>query len=106
MHGNTVTLKGYKTREFHQILAELTSAFEIHRSEGGELNGVHFELTGENITECVGGAEGLSSEDLARTYQTGCDPRLNYSQSLEIAFLISRMLKRPVGGLPPTYDEW
>lgn len=106
MHGNTVTLGGYKTREFHQILAELTSAFEIHRAEGGELNGVHFELTGENITECVGGAEGLSSEDLARTYQTGCDPRLNYSQSLEIAFLISRMLKHARAEAPRTHDEW
>lgn len=107
MHGNTVSIGGRKTREFNRILAELTSAFEIHRAEGGDLHGVHFELTGENITECLGGSEGLGSADLSRQYETGCDPRLNYSQSLEIAFLISRMLKAGERGpAPQTWDEW
>ena len=94
MHGNGIkTTTGFKTRDFSAILQELKSAFEIHKSEGGHLGGVHFELTGNNVTECVGGTEGLTEHDLARSYETGCDPRLNYTQSLEMAFLIADMLR-------------
>jgi 3-deoxy-7-phosphoheptulonate synthase len=93
MHGNTTTLSnGIKTRDFKSVVSELTSAFEVHAAQGSQLNGVHFELTGENVTECIGGAEGLDSEDLKRGYETGCDPRLNYAQSMEIALLMSTML--------------
>lgn len=106
MHGNTIVANGYKTRDFSSVMAELTTAFEVHQAEGGELNGVHFELTGDNITECIGGAEGLRGEDLSRSYETGCDPRLNYSQSLEIAFLISRFLKPREGRGPTSWNEW
>lgn len=106
MHGNTITAGAYKTRDFEAIVRELRTAFEVHRAEGGELNGVHFELTGENITECIGGAEGLKSEDLSRSYETGCDPRLNYSQSMEIAFLITRCLQRPDADRKVSWEEW
>lgn len=92
MHGNTQTVEGYKTRDFSHILAELTHAFQIHRAEGSHLGGVHFELTGENVTECLGGAKPLSRRDLETAYQTGCDPRINYAQSMEMAFLISQLL--------------
>ncbi|MBX7096995.1 MAG: 3-deoxy-7-phosphoheptulonate synthase [Myxococcaceae bacterium] len=92
MHGNTVTVQGKKTRDFLQITSELEQAFAIHRAEGSVLGGVHFELTGDNVTECVGGAEGLGPLDLARSYETGCDPRLNYTQSLEMAFAMTRLL--------------
>jgi 3-deoxy-7-phosphoheptulonate synthase len=92
MHGNTTTVDGTKTRHFDEIVGELRAAFEIHKSENSHLAGVHIELTGDNVTECIGGVEGLKSADLSRCYETGCDPRLNYAQSLEIAFLISRML--------------
>jgi 3-deoxy-7-phosphoheptulonate synthase len=93
MHGNTaVTAGGVKTREFSHILAELSRTFEIHDSEGSRLAGVHFELTGDDVTECTGGAIGLGEDDLSRNYQTWCDPRLNYAQSLEMAFLLTRLL--------------
>jgi 3-deoxy-7-phosphoheptulonate synthase len=68
-------------------------AFDIHRAMGGMLGGVHLELTGENVTECIGGARGQSSEDLGRAYESEVDPRLNYEQSLELAFLIARKMK-------------
>lgn len=94
MHGNTIRSVGdIKTRDFDAILSELEQTFRIHRDAGSHLGGVHFELTGENVTECIGGSEGIKPEDLSRHYQTYCDPRLNYSQSLEMAFLISRMLR-------------
>jgi 3-deoxy-7-phosphoheptulonate synthase len=94
MHGNGVqTERGLKTRDFDAILAELRQAFELHRSNGSHLGGVHFELTGENVTECTGGSQGISEEDLPRAYETGCDPRLNGAQSLEMAFLIVQMLR-------------
>lgn len=92
MHGNTRRHGALKTRDFDAILAELEAAFEIHRAEDSHLAGVHFELTGDNVTECIGGAQGLSGDDLLRCYESGCDPRLNYGQSLEMAFLIARML--------------
>jgi 3-deoxy-7-phosphoheptulonate synthase len=95
MHGNAIKTKdGIKTRDFDQILAELTKSFALHRQLGSRLGGVHFELTGADVTECTGGAEGLSEADLARNYETFCDPRLNYSQSLEMAFVISQVLHK------------
>ncbi len=91
MHGNTeTTSEGIKTRRFEHILAELEQAFEIHHAAGTTLGGVHFELTGENVTECTGGARGLSESDLGHAYRSQVDPRLNYEQSLEMAMCIAR----------------
>jgi 3-deoxy-7-phosphoheptulonate synthase len=91
MHGNTrLTQSGVKTRNFDDVLAELSRAFAIHRRLGTTLGGVHFELTGENVTECIGGARGLSEADLGRAYRSDVDPRLNYEQALEMALLIAR----------------
>jgi 3-deoxy-7-phosphoheptulonate synthase len=91
MHGNTrITKDGIKTRNFDDILSELDQAFEIHDRMGSTLGGVHFELTGEDVTECVGGARGLDESDLARAYHSDVDPRLNYEQALEMALLIAR----------------
>jgi len=90
MHGNTETTSaGYKTRRFENIVAELESAFRVHRDLGSYLGGVHFELTGEDVTECTGGARGLAEGDLARAYRSQVDPRLNYEQSLELAMRIA-----------------
>ncbi|HEX7012342.1 MAG TPA: 3-deoxy-7-phosphoheptulonate synthase class II [Steroidobacteraceae bacterium] len=90
MHGNTETASsGLKTRRFDNILAELEAAFRIHRELGSWLGGVHFELTGENVTECTGGARGLTDADLARAYKSQVDPRLNYEQALELAMRIA-----------------
>lgn len=90
MHGNTETVaSGVKTRRFENILSELQSAFAIHQDAGSHLGGVHFELTGENVTECTGGARGLADGDLARAYKSQVDPRLNYEQALEMAMLIA-----------------
>jgi len=95
MHGNTTkTGTGFKTRDFDRVLAELSQAFEIHEETGGNLGGVHFELTGDDVTECVGGPQELSEGDLGRSYETFCDPRLNYAQSMEVAFLIAQRLER------------
>jgi 3-deoxy-7-phosphoheptulonate synthase len=95
MHGNTETLVGgKKTRRFDRILGELERAFEIHTALGSTLGGVHFELTGDNVTECIGGAGGLAEADLGRDYRTRVDPRLNYEQALEMAMLIGRCLER------------
>ncbi|MEX1146931.1 MAG: 3-deoxy-7-phosphoheptulonate synthase class II, partial [Sphingomonadales bacterium] len=94
MHGNTIkSSSGYKTRPFDRILKEVQSFFEIHRAEGTYAGGVHFEMTGQNVTECTGGAEEITDEKLADRYHTHCDPRLNASQSLELAFLIAEGLK-------------
>ena len=99
MHGNTQTVKSgagaedgpaRKTRKFEHILAELQQAFEIHRKMGTYLGGVHFELTGDNVTECTGGARGTNESDLARAYKSQVDPRLNYEQALEMAMLIAK----------------
>jgi 3-deoxy-7-phosphoheptulonate synthase len=95
MHGNTFSTDGgIKTRNFDDILSEVRSAFDIHRAEGSYLGGVHLELTGDNVTECVGGAKGLGEKELQRNYETFCDPRLNYEQSLEMAFLVAREWKK------------
>ena len=95
MHGNTrVTADGYKTRHFEEILGELDQAFDIHAACGRDLGGVHIELTGEDVTECVGGARGLGEADLKRAYQSFLDPRLNYEQALEMALFVARKMAR------------
>jgi 3-deoxy-7-phosphoheptulonate synthase len=95
MHGNTVqTASGVKTRFFDQILAEVRSFFEIHHAEGTYPGGLHCEMTGQNVTECIGGAQAVTEQTLADKYTTRCDPRLNAKQSLELAFLISDFLKK------------
>jgi 3-deoxy-7-phosphoheptulonate synthase len=97
MHGNTrTTPAGVKTRHFEDIYSEVEQAFDIHRRMGSHLGGVHIELTGENVTECIGGARGPAEEDLARAYESQVDPRLNYEQSIELAFLIARKMKLDV----------
>jgi 3-deoxy-7-phosphoheptulonate synthase len=94
MHGNTeTTADGYKTRRFDNIRAELSAAFRIHQEQGSYLGGVHLELTGENVTECIGGARGLKESDLARAYKSQVDPRLNYEQAMEIAMLIAGRMR-------------
>lgn len=98
MHGNTrKTSVGLKTRDFDDILGELRAAFDVHAAEGSVLGGVHFELTGEDVTECTGGPQGLGEQDLSRAYESWCDPRLNNAQSLEVAFLVARRLQRDRG---------
>jgi 3-deoxy-7-phosphoheptulonate synthase len=90
MHGNTEsTTSGLKTRRFENIVAELETSFRVHKALGTHLGGVHFELTGEDVTECTGGARGLSDGDLARAYRSQVDPRLNYEQALELALRIA-----------------
>jgi 3-deoxy-7-phosphoheptulonate synthase len=94
MHGNTIkTASGYKTRPFDRILSEIRSFFRVHKAEGTYAGGVHFELTGQNVTECLGGAQEITDEKLADRYHTHCDPRLNASQSLDLAFHIAEGLK-------------
>jgi len=95
MHGNTEsTASGYKTRKFGNILSELEQSFDIHQQEGSILGGVHFELTGDDVTECTGGARGLDEAGLERAYKTQVDPRLNYEQALEMAMAIVRQATR------------
>jgi len=94
MHGNTIKAQsGYKTRPFDQILQEVRGFFAVHEAEGTHAGGVHIELTGQNVTECTGGAQAITDEDLSDRYHTHCDPRLNASQSLELAFLVGEHLK-------------
>jgi 3-deoxy-7-phosphoheptulonate synthase len=94
MHGNTITAaNGYKTRQFERVLQEVNTFFEVHRAEGTHAGGVHIEMTGQNVTECTGGAAMITEADLARQYDTGCDPRLNAAQSLELAFRLAERLK-------------
>jgi 3-deoxy-7-phosphoheptulonate synthase len=95
MHGNTITAaSGRKTRRFGDILAELETAFDVHAAAGGFLGGVHFELSGDVVTECLGGARCLSEDDLERAYETEVDPRLNYEQALEMSLLIARRFQK------------
>ena len=95
MHGNTEsTSEGYKTRVFDNVLSELEQAFDIHHDSGSYLGGVHFELTGDDVTECVGGARGLSEEDLKHAYKTQVDPRLNYEQALEMALQLAKRMEK------------
>jgi len=93
MHGNTIKAgSGYKTRPFDRILAETRAAFAVHRAEGSFMGGIHIEMTGQNVTECTGGAIAVTDEALADRYHTHCDPRLNASQALELAFLLAEEL--------------
>jgi len=95
MHGNTIkSSNGFKTRPFDAILSEVRSFFAVHRAEGTHPGGVHFEMTGQEVTECIGGAQAITEARLADRYHTHCDPRLNASQALELAFLIAEQLKR------------
>jgi 3-deoxy-7-phosphoheptulonate synthase len=94
MHGNTrTTADGIKTRHFDDILGELDQAFDIHAEYGGCLGGIHIELTGEDVTECTGGARGLEESDLKRAYQSSLDPRLNYEQAIELAMFVGREIR-------------
>ena len=94
MHGNTHEAStGFKTRHFDRIVDEVQGFFEVHRALGSHPGGVHVELTGEDVTECLGGAQEISDLDLGGRYETACDPRLNTQQSLELAFLVAEMLR-------------
>lgn len=105
MHGNTISAgSGYKTRPFDRILREVEAFFAVHASEGTHPGGIHVEMTGQNVTECTGGAAAISESDLSDRYHTHCDPRLNADQSLELAFLIAERMrrKRSAGPAPMT----
>jgi 3-deoxy-7-phosphoheptulonate synthase len=94
MHGNTYEApSGYKTRKFDDVMAEVKGFFQVHRKLGTHPGGIHVELTGDDVTECVGGGEEISHEDLATRYESACDPRLNHTQSLELAFLLAEALR-------------
>jgi 3-deoxy-7-phosphoheptulonate synthase len=94
MHGNTIKAStGYKTRPFDRVLKETRGFFEIHRAEGTHAGGIHLELTGKDVTECLGGPQEISEADLGRQYDTHCDPRLNASQALDLAFLVAENLR-------------
>jgi 3-deoxy-7-phosphoheptulonate synthase len=93
MHGNTIkSASGYKTRPFERVLREVREFFAIHAAEGSYPGGVHFEMTGRDVTECTGGVRAVTDENLSDRYHTACDPRLNAAQSLELAFLVAEML--------------
>lgn len=93
MHGNVVKAEsGFKTRPFDRILAEVRGFFAVHRAEGTHAGGIHLEMTGQDVTECTGGAVAITDEGLNDRYHTHCDPRLNAAQSLELAFLLAEML--------------
>jgi len=94
MHGNTIKASnGYKTRPVDLVLAEVQNFISVHEAEGSYPGGIHFEMTGQNVTECLGGAQAISEEDLSSRYHTHCDPRLNGSQALELAFLIAESMR-------------
>jgi 3-deoxy-7-phosphoheptulonate synthase len=95
MHGNTITSgNGYKTRPFDRILNEVKDFFAVHAAEGTHAGGVHLEMTGQNVTECTGGARAITDADLNDRYHTFCDPRLNAEQSIDLAFLLAELLKK------------
>ena len=95
MHGNTIkSTTGFKTRPFNNVLNEVKNVFAVHQSEGSYAGGLHIEMTGQNVTECTGGAKNISDQDLSSRYHTHCDPRLNADQSIELAFLISDEIKK------------
>ncbi|MGE0339836.1 MAG: class II 3-deoxy-7-phosphoheptulonate synthase [Xanthobacteraceae bacterium] len=94
MHGNTVSASGYKTRPFDLILQEVREFFAVHAAEGTHAGGIHLEMTGQNVTECTGGARAISATDLKDRYHTHCDPRLNAEQAIEMAFLVADLLKK------------
>ena len=95
MHGNTFeSTTGYKTRDFDDVVDEVRGFFEVHRGLGTHPGGIHVELTGNDVTECLGGAEKILAADLEKRYETVCDPRLNHQQALELAFLVAEMLSQ------------
>ncbi|MGI9387130.1 MAG: 3-deoxy-7-phosphoheptulonate synthase, partial [Methyloligellaceae bacterium] len=95
MHGNTIkAATGYKTRPFDRVLNEVERFFDVHRAEGTHPGGVHVEMTGQNVTECIGGARTVKETDLSDRYHTHCDPRLNADQAIELAFIIAERLKK------------
>jgi 3-deoxy-7-phosphoheptulonate synthase len=95
MHGNTFeSASGYKTRHFDDVVEEVRGFFEVHQGLGTVPGGIHVELTGNDVTECLGGAEQILDADLIKRYESVCDPRLNHQQSLELAFLVAEMLSR------------
>jgi 3-deoxy-7-phosphoheptulonate synthase len=98
MHGNTIKASsGYKTRRVDDVMAEVTGFFDAHDEIGTYPGGVHFEMTGQNVTECVGGVVDVTEASLGDRYHTHCDPRLNGAQALELAFLLADLLKRRRG---------
>ncbi|WP_394561695.1 class II 3-deoxy-7-phosphoheptulonate synthase [Aquipseudomonas alcaligenes] len=98
MHGNTIKASsGYKTRDFAQILSEVKQFFQVHRAEGTHAGGIHIEMTGQNVTECIGGSRPITEDGLSDRYHTHCDPRMNADQSLELAFMIAETLKQARG---------
>ena len=102
MHGNTITAaSGYKTRPFDKILQEVKAFFAAHTAEGTYAGGVHLEMTGQNVTECTGGARAISDQDLNDRYHTACDPRLNAEQSIDLAFLLADLLKKERAAVGP-----
>ena len=106
MHGNTLTSStGYKTRPFDRILSEVRRFFAVHQAEGSYAGGVHVEMTGQDVTECLGGAQAIDEGKLADRYHTHCDPRLNASQALELAFLTAEMLKKERSGVAARVAE-
>ena len=106
MHGNTIKSdSGYKTRPFDRVLQEVSEFFDVHRQKGTYAGGVHFEMTGQNVTECMGGMHEVSSEDLRARYHTACDPRLNASQALELAFLLAEALENAAPARAPVAAE-
>jgi 3-deoxy-7-phosphoheptulonate synthase len=100
MHGNTITAGAYKTRPFERIMSEIRMFFAVHQAEGTYAGGVHLEMTGKNVTECMGGARAISEGDLSDRYHTFCDPRLNAEQAIEVAFLVAELLKSERANLP------
>ena len=95
MHGNTIkAATGFKTRTFDSVVKEVKNFFRIHQAEGTYAGGLHIEMTGQDVTECTGGAQKISENDLSNRYRTHCDPRLNADQALELAFLISDEIKK------------
>ena len=97
MHGNTIkSASGYKTRPFERVLREVREFFAVHAAEGTIPGGVHFEMTGKDVTECTGGVRAVTDENLSDRYHTFCDPRLNAAQALELAFLVAEMLHQRV----------
>lgn len=105
MHGNTTKSdSGYKTRKFDHVMGEIKDFFAVHKAEGTHPGGVHLELTGQNVTECTGGADKITDEDLSSRYHTACDPRLNANQALEVSFLLAEEL-RSLRGTRPVFDS-
>ena len=101
MHGNTFEApSGHKTRRFDDVLGEVQGFFDVHRGLGTHPGGIHIEFTGDNVTECVGGSRGIIADDLHQRYETACDPRLNRSQALDLAFTVAASYRTPPAARP------